>query len=103
MVKVEIIEAEVVNEETQAIRGTKFCECDGRYGSQLDDNRFDFIFNDKIHIIARFDMGFGETVVYDVDLDNMELINDDLYPHNKSQGSLDSPTIISLDENDNIK
>ena len=25
--KVEIIEAEVVNEETQAIRGTKFCCC----------------------------------------------------------------------------
>ena len=51
-------------------------------------------------------MGFGETVVYDADLDNMKLINDDeeLYlKHNKSQGSLDSPTIIFIDENDNIK
>lgn len=33
--KVEIIEAEVVNEETQAIRGTKFCE---NYGKEIDYN-----------------------------------------------------------------
>jgi len=92
--------------DTEKRTGFKFKECDGGYGSQLDDNRFDFIFNDRIHVIARFDRGFGETVVYDVDLDNMELINDDedLYlKRNKNQGSLDPPTIISLDENDNIK
>lgn len=92
--------------DTEKRTGFKFKDCDGGYGSQLDDNRFDFIFNDKIHVIARFDMGFGETVVYDVDLDNMELINEDedLYlKHNKSQDSLNPPTIISLDENDNIK
>ena len=90
--------------DTEKRTGFKFKGCDGGYGSQLDDNRFDFIFNDRIHVIARFDMGFGETVVYDVDLDNMELINDDedLYLHNKSQGSLDPTTIISLDKNDNI-
>ena len=35
VVKVEIIEAEVVNEETQAIRGTKFCE---NCGKEIDYN-----------------------------------------------------------------
>ena len=91
--------------DTENRTGFKFKKCDGGYGSQLDDNRFNFIFNDRIHVIACFDMGFGETIVYDVDLDNVKLINDDedLYlKDNKSQGSLDSPTIISLDENDNI-
>lgn len=48
-------------------------ECDGGYGDQLDDNYFDFIFNDKIYVIVRFDMGDGRTAVYDIDLDNMKL------------------------------
>lgn len=50
-----------------------FKECDGGYGSQLDDNGFDFIFNDKIRVTVRFDMGDGKTAVYDIDLDNMDL------------------------------
>ncbi|WP_458455212.1 hypothetical protein [Methanobrevibacter sp.] len=62
--------------DTENKTGFVFKEYDGGYGSQLDDNRFDFIFNDEIHVIARFDMGDGEIAVYDVDLDNMEFSED---------------------------
>lgn len=59
--------------ETENKTGFTFMECDGGYGDQLDDNYFDFIFNDKIDVIVRFDMGDGRTAVYDIDLDNMKL------------------------------
>ena len=62
--------------DTENQTGFTFKECDGGYGAQLDANRFDFIFNDEISVIARFDMGDGKTAVYDIDLDNMELSKD---------------------------
>ncbi len=62
--------------DTENKTGFTFKECDGGYGSQLDDNRFDFIFNDKIYIIVRFDIGDGKIAVYDIDLDTMQLSED---------------------------
>ena len=62
--------------DTENKTGFTFIECGGGYGSQLDDNRFDFIFNDNIYVFVRFDMGDGKIAVYDVDLDNMQLSKD---------------------------
>lgn len=62
--------------DTENKTGFKFKECDGGYGAQLDDDRFNFIFNDEIRVIVRFDMGDGRTAVYDIDLDNMKLSED---------------------------
>ena len=59
--------------DTENKTGFTFRNCDGGYGSELDSNRFDFIFNDKIDVIVRFDMGNNQIAVYDIDLNNMQL------------------------------
>lgn len=56
--------------------GFAFKECRGGFGYQLDDNGYDFIFNDEIRIGVNFDMGDGRIAVYDLDLDNMKLSDD---------------------------
>lgn len=53
--------------------GFTFRGCSGGYSAQLDDNHYDFIFNDKIDLTVDFDMGDGRTAVYDIDLDRMQL------------------------------
>ncbi len=66
--------------DTEKRTGFTFMECDGGYGSDLDRNGFDFVFNDEIYVIARFDMGDGRTAVYKIDLDNMRLSDEyDVY------------------------
>ena len=62
--------------QTEYKTGFRFRECDGGYGGELDKNRFDFVFTDRIYVIARFDMGDGHIAVYDVDLDNLKLSKD---------------------------
>ena len=62
--------------DTENKTGFKFKECGGGYGSQLDEDRFNFIFNDEIRVFVRFDMGDGKTAVYNIDLDNMQLSED---------------------------
>lgn len=62
--------------DTENKTGFTFKECDGGYGFELDEDRFNFIFNDEIRIIVRFNMGDSKTAVYDVDLNNMELSED---------------------------
>lgn len=62
--------------DTEDRTGFTFKECDGGFGYELDSTRFDFIFNDDINVIVRFDMGDGKTAVYDLDLDNMRLSED---------------------------
>lgn len=62
--------------DTENRTGFTFKECSGGFGSQLDDDRFDFVFNDKIKVIVRFDTGDGKIAVFDLDLDNMKLSND---------------------------
>ncbi len=59
--------------ETEKRTGFRVIECDGGYGANLDENRYDFIFTDEIYVFARFDMGNGNTAVYDVDLDNLKI------------------------------
>lgn len=56
--------------------GFTFRGCSGGYGAQLDDTRYDFIFNDEINLTVDFDMGDGRTAVYGVDLDRMQLSED---------------------------
>ena len=62
--------------DTENRTGFKFIDCNGGYGSQLDDNRFDFIFNDEIYIVASFDMGDGRIAAYEIDFDNMRFVGD---------------------------
>ena len=62
--------------DTENKTGFKFKECGGGYGSQLDEDRFNFIFNDEIRVFVCFDMGDGKTAVYNIDLDNMQLSED---------------------------
>ena len=63
-------------QDTEKKTGFTFKECRGGYGSQLDDNGFDFIFNDEIRVKVLFDMGNGRTAAYDIDLDSMEFIGE---------------------------
>ena len=53
--------------------GFTFMECAGGYGSELDNDHYYFIFNSKIDLTVRFDMGEGKIAVYDLDLDSMKL------------------------------
>lgn len=62
--------------DTERKTGFKFSQCAGGFDAQMDDNWIDFIFNDKINVTVRFDVGDGRTAVYDLDLDNMSLSND---------------------------
>lgn len=62
--------------DTENRTGFLFKECSGGFGYQLDDDGYDFIFNDEISVTAVFDVGDGKTAVYDVDLDNMKLSDD---------------------------
>ena len=59
--------------DTENRTGFTFKECAGGFGYQLDDDRFDFIFNDEINVTVCFDMGDGNVAIYDIDLDSMEL------------------------------
>ncbi len=62
--------------DTENKTGFTFKECSGGYGSQLDDNRFDFTFNDEINVRVLFDRGDGSIASYKIDLDSMELIGE---------------------------
>lgn len=46
----------------------------------LDDNRYDFVFTDKIYVFVRFDTSDGGLVVYKLDVENIKLSDEyDVY------------------------
>ncbi|SDA57718.1 hypothetical protein [Methanobrevibacter millerae] len=66
--------------DTEMKTGFTYRNSDGGYDIALDDNRYDFVFTDKIRVYVRFDTGDGGLAVYDLDVDNMKLSDEyDLY------------------------
>ena len=56
--------------------GYKFDECVGGYGDDFDEDHYNFIFTDKISVSARFKTPDGRDALYDIDLDNMKIIDE---------------------------
>lgn len=59
--------------DTEKKTGFTFKECVGGYGYQLDDNGYDFVFNDEIRLRVCFDMDDDKIAAYYIDLDEMKL------------------------------